>query len=311
MKTRIITGIIFTLAVAGFILPGYKIPQLPLLFFFLVAAICIIEVSTIIKIKMNHLNQSICVVGSLCVFAPVITVLMHGDLGWRLIMDYSNSSPNKLISEQSVLLRYVTESISILFLLIFIFTLVAIFYPLITKGPTVLMDAVSMPFIVIYVVAPVACGLILLYSIPNGYLWMIAAMVTSWISDVFAYFSGVTLGKHKIVPHISPKKTWEGSIGGVIGSIFIMTIWFGVFMNGADIVEKSILYRISFGVIIGLLTSTVSQFGDWFASAIKRWVGTKDFGSFLPGHGGLMDRFDGVFFTFPVMLIGAMFYYLV
>ena len=311
MRKRIITGILFTIAVAGFVLPGYRIPQLPRLFFFLVAAICIIEVSTIIKIKLNHLNQSIGIVGSLCVFAPILPVIIHGDLGWRLIMDYTGTSPNKLITDQSIILKYVMESISILFMLLLVFAFVSIFYDLMKKGPSVLIDAFTVPIIVTYVVVPIACGLIMLFSIPNGYLWMIAAMATAWVSDVFAYFTGVTLGKHKIVPAISPKKTWEGSVGGVLGSMFIMTIWFSVFMNGADIVEKSIVYRIAFGVIIGMLSSAVSQFGDWCASAIKRWAGAKDFGSFLPGHGGLMDRFDGVFFSFPIMLLGALIYYLV
>ncbi len=310
MKKRVITGIIFTIAVAGFILPGYNIPQLPLLFFFLVAAICIIEVSTVVKVKLNHVNQPIAVVGSLCVFAPVITILIHGDLGWRLIMDYSNVSPNKLITEQAVILRYVTESISYLFLMLVLFAGFSVFYTIIKKGPSVLMDAVSVPLIAGYVVVPIVCALILLFAIPNGYLWMIAAMTTAWISDVFAYFTGVTLGKHKIIPQISPKKTWEGCVGGILGSIFIMTIWFSVFMNGADIVERSVVYRIAFGVTIGLLTSIISQFGDWFASAIKRWSGTKDFGNFLPGQCGLMDRFDGMFFSFPTMLVGALIYYL-
>jgi len=311
MKTRIITGIIFTIAVAGFVLPGYIIPQLPLMFFFIVAAICIIEVSTIVKIKLNHLNQALCVIGSLAVFTPLVSVLLHGDLGWRMISDYSIAEPNRLIVERSILLRYVTESITFLFVFLVVFAYVSIFYMIISKGPTVLLDSFSMSIVVVYVVIPVACGLILLYSIPNGFLWMLAAMITAWVSDVFAYFAGVTLGKHKIVPLISPKKTWEGSIGGILGSMFIMTIWFSLIMNRPDIVEKTIVYRISFGVVIGLLSSAFSQFGDWFASSIKRWTGSKDFGKFLPGHGGLMDRFDGVFFTFPIMLIGAMFYYLV
>lgn len=310
MKTRIITGILFTLAVAGFILPGYMIPQLPLFFFFIVAAICIIEVSTALKNRKIHISQGVCVVGSLGVFTPLITALIHGDLNWRLITKYSVASPNELLSERTIIVQYLTESVSFLFLFLILYFYCVVFYYIITKGPMVLMDALSMCVTVFYIVVPLACALFLLSVIPNGYLWMIAAMVAAWVSDVFAYFAGVTLGKHKIVPLISPKKTWEGSIGGVIGSVFIMLIWFSVFMSGPDIVEKSLIYKISFGVILGLILSIVSQLGDWFASAIKRWAGTKDFGNVLPGHGGLTDRFDGVFFTFPVVLIGSLFYYL-
>ena len=310
MKKRILTGIIFTIAVAGFILPGYKIPQLPMLFFFLVAAVCIIEITTVGKIKLHHLNQSVAVVGSLCVFAPIIPVIAHGDLGWRLIMDYTSISPNKLLTEQATILKYVTEASSALMLMLVLFSFVMVLYTLIKDGPAVFMDSVFAAFSVAYVVIPIVCALILFFCIPNGYLWLIAGLATAWFSDVFAYFTGVTLGKHKIVPHISPKKTWEGCIGGILGSIFVMTLWFSIFMNGADIVEKSMVYRIAFGIAIGLVSSVIAQFGDWFASSIKRWGGTKDFGNFLPGHGGLMDRFDSVFFSFPVILVGALVYYL-
>lgn len=311
MKTRVITGLIFTVVIAGFVIPGYLFPQLPLLLFFLVAAICIVEISTLVKSKLVHLNQAMCVIGSLLVFTPLITVLLHGDLNWRLIVDSALTSPNKLSSERAIIIRYVTESISFLFLFLIIFAYITIFYFIIKKGPSVFLDAVSMSLIVFYVIVSIVCGIMILYFIPNGYLWMLAAMVSSWVSDVFSYFTGVTLGKHKIVPLISPKKTWEGSIGGILGSIFVMVIWFLLMMNGPDIVEKSVVYRLSFGVILGLLASILSQSGDWFASAIKRWGHAKDFGSFLPGHGGLMDRFDGVFFTFPVILIAALVYYLI
>ncbi|MHB1483845.1 MAG: phosphatidate cytidylyltransferase [Saccharofermentanales bacterium] len=310
MKTRVITGLIFAAVIAGFVLPGYIFPQLPLLLFFLVAAICIIEVSTLVKTKLSHLNQAMCVIGSLFVFTPLISVLIHGDLDWRLIIDSAITSPNKLSSEREIIIRYVTESISLLFLFMMIFAYVTIFYFIIKKGPSIFIDAVSMSLVVFYVVVPIVCGIVILYFIPNGFLWMLAAMITSWVSDVFSYFTGVTLGKHKIIPLISPKKTWEGSIGGILGSIFVMIIWFLLIMNGPDIVEKSIVYRISFGVILGLLASVLSQLGDWFASAIKRWGHAKDFGTFLPGHGGLTDRFDGVLFTFPIILASALFYYL-
>ncbi len=311
MKKRILTGIIFTIAVAGFVLPGYKVPQLPLLFFFLAAAVCIIEVTTVAKIKLNHLNQSIAVIGSLCIFTPVIPIITHGDLGWRLLMDYAGVSPNKLVTEQATILKYVTEAVAGMFLFLMLFSFISIFFVLIKSGPAVFMDAVFSAFSVAYVTIPLSCALILFFCIPNGYLWMCAGLATAWMSDVFAYFTGVTLGRHKIVPQISPKKTWEGAIGGVLGSIFIMTLWFSILMNGADIVEKSLVYRIAFGLVIGLVSSALSQFGDWFASALKRWGGTKDYGNFLPGHGGLVDRFDSVFFSYPVILIGALIYYLI
>jgi phosphatidate cytidylyltransferase len=172
------------------------------------------------------------------------------------------------------------------------------------------MDAMITPLVALYVVVPFSCAVMMLYIIPNGYLWMLAAVITAWVSDVFAFFAGVTLGKHKIVPNISPKKTWEGTLGGVLGAIFIMVLWMSVIMGGPDIVSKTSIYLISFGVVTGLIGSIGSQFGDWFASSIKRASGVKDFGSLLPGHGGITDRFDGVIFTMPIMLVASLVYYL-
>lgn len=311
MKTRVITGIVFAFAVAAFVLPGFLIPQITLFFFFLVAAISIIEVSAVAKTKFGGINQAACVLGSLGVFIPLITVFIHGDLNWRVVDRLLVSSPNRLQAERELIVKYVTESLTLLFAFLILLSFSVIFYVILTKGPDYLMDSLMVPLIIIYISVPVVCSQILLYMIPNGFMWIIAAMIVSWVSDVFAYFAGVTLGRHKIIPLISPKKTWEGSIGGVFGSVFIMVIWMIIMMSGPDIVKKSVVYMISFGIIMGLLAGIASQLGDWFASSIKRWGDVKDFGNFLPGHGGLMDRFDGVFFAFPVVLTGALIYYLV
>lgn len=135
-------------------------------------------------------------------------------------------------------------------------------------------------------------------------LWI---FIIAWLTDTGAYFAGVTLGKHKLVPHISPKKTIEGAIGGValcvIGCIvytFIHRVLPGTEVIGYD-------YLIFAGM--GLIGSVLSQFGDFVASCIKRDENTKDYGSILPGHGGLMDRFDSVVFVAPFVyyVINAIF----
>lgn len=311
MKKRVVTGIIFTLVVAGFLIPGFAIPQLPLFFFFVIATICIIEITTVLHNKLPDINQAATVVGSIGVFIPIIPVLLHGDLNWRFIQEIHASSPNRLLIERASLMKYVTESVNYLVLFFMLFTFVSVIFVLSSKGPMKLLEAFVTPLTVMYVVTPLFCAVMLLYIFPNGYLWMLASVIAAWITDLFAYFAGVTLGKHKIVPLISPKKTWEGTIGGVLGSVFIMTIWMSVFMNGPDIIKKSTVYLISFGVVLGLLGSIAAQLGDWFASTIKRQSGVKDFGSVLPGHGGILDRFDAVFFTLPSMVFAALIYYMI
>ncbi len=120
-------------------------------------------------------------------------------------------------------------------------------------------------------------------------VWLI--FLTAFGTDIMAYFSGYLFGKHKLCPTISPKKTIEGSIGGTLGSILLCAA-FGYFL-----VPRILIHCI----IIGLLGSIVSQFGDLTASVFKRKMGIKDYGNLIPGHGGILDRFDSVLFTAPII----------
>ncbi len=126
-------------------------------------------------------------------------------------------------------------------------------------------------------------------------VWMI--FISSWISDTCAYLVGVLMGKHKLVPKLSPKKTIEGSVGGILGSAIVGAL-FGFFL-----LDKT-LGSDQFGVmlfVIGAIGSVISQVGDLAASAIKRNHDIKDYGKLIPGHGGIMDRFDSVIFTAPMI----------
>lgn len=127
------------------------------------------------------------------------------------------------------------------------------------------------------------------------YLWLI--LIGAMVTDIFAYFSGVFLGKTKIIPHISPKKTVEGSIGGALGCMLTMTLYGAVVINRSGMVPIPLFHF----AILGLLCGIVSQLGDWAASAIKRTTGIKDFGKIIPGHGGIMDRADSLLFVAPLI----------
>ena len=108
------------------------------------------------------------------------------------------------------------------------------------------------------------------------------------MTDTFAYFVGRRFGRHKLMPKTSPKKTIEGSLGGIAGSI-IACIIFGL------------IFKLPIGVmvIISLFGSIIAQMGDLIASAIKRYVDIKDYGKIIPGHGGVLDRFDSVLLVAP------------
>ena len=138
-----------------------------------------------------------------------------------------------------------------------------------------------------------------------GAFYLVTALAIPWLADGGAYFGGSFLGKHKLCPKISPKKTVEGAVSGVIiGTLlsFLVGIIFETFFfkNGESVNYISL-------AIFGLFGALISIVGDLSFSLIKRSLGVKDYGSLIPGHGGMLDRFDSVIFTSPFLLILIMF----
>jgi len=118
----------------------------------------------------------------------------------------------------------------------------------------------------------------------------------AWFTDTFAYFIGRWMGKTPLAPEISPKKTVEGSIGGIVANMLCFAGYAWILRSQFDL-NANIL----FFAILGALFSVVGQFGDLFASGIKRHYGVKDFGKFFPGHGGVLDRVDSILANASVM----------
>ncbi len=142
-----------------------------------------------------------------------------------------------------------------------------------------------------------------LRRLPNGLFVVWLPFIIAWCTDSAAYFAGRFLGKHKLCEKISPKKTVEGAIGGIAGSIAGLLIYQAILWFGFQTPVNPWLL-----VAMGLLGSVTSQMGDLFASIIKRENGIKDFGHIMPGHGGIMDRFDSLILTTPfVFLFVSMF----
>jgi len=121
-----------------------------------------------------------------------------------------------------------------------------------------------------------------------AYLWL--AFVGTWANDTFAYFVGSRFGKHKLCPAISPAKTIEGALGGMFGSILA-------------ILALGVLFQLPLGqsLVMGILVGLAAPIGDLTESAIKRFANVKDSGRILPGHGGILDRFDSILFVVPVI----------
>ncbi len=141
----------------------------------------------------------------------------------------------------------------------------------------------------IYIIASFV-AIVMLRYMPNGEVIYFLVFIIPWMSDASAYFVGTFLGKHKLAPHISPKKTVEGAIGGIVFAS-AGAVGYG-FLIGWLVPSLTPNYWAL--AIIGCALSVISQLGDLWASLIKREYGVKDYGTILPGHGGIFDRFDSV-----------------
>lgn len=143
---------------------------------------------------------------------------------------------------------------------------------------------------VIYVVVAFSSLSIIRYFDNSGLFCLGLIFVIAWLTDVFAYIIGSLFGKHKLIPEISPKKTVEGSVGGVVFStLFAVLYAFVISLIQPHVTPNYLVIAISAPIL-----SVVSQIGDLFASVIKREHNVKDYGNILPGHGGIMDRFDSI-----------------
>ncbi len=134
--------------------------------------------------------------------------------------------------------------------------------------------------------------LVSIREINNGKHWVIFCLLIVWSSDTFAYFAGKFFGKHRLYETISPKKTWEGAIGGSLGAVLVAGVYAHFFIPHPSL--EVIL-------VIILTVSGASILGDLCESLIKRACRVKDSGTILPGHGGFLDRFDGVLFALPTL----------
>ncbi len=264
MKTRITSGIVlFILLVPTFLIGGYFTLTV-------LAAVSIMGVYELLRVFNSERKTGAYIEYVLCVLFYSFIALEYADI--------VSLEPSEIITMFIVL-------VFLLELVLFVFK-----YPEI-KTEEVLINVFS------FVYLPVLLSFIFrIRSMEDGIYLVWMTIITSWICDTCAYFSGVFLGKHKAFPILSPKKTWEGCAGGIVGSV-IFSVIFGIVINIFSSIELSIPALIA----VAFLGSIISMFGDLAASAIKREFGIKDYSNLIPGHGGILDRFDSVIFVSPVI----------
>ncbi len=256
-KTRLLSGIVLIIIALALIITGGDI---------LLAGIGVISMIGLYELyRVFKIEKSIAGMAGY-----LLTAVFYCNLKWNFI-------PDTMI--------YVIGAL-VLFMFVYVFT-----YP---KYKTEQMLAA---FLGIFYVSAMLSYVYQTRVMENGtYLvWLI--FLCSWGCDTCAYCVGVLIGKHKMAPKLSPKKSWEGAVGGVAGAA-LLTVAYGFAFKeamGTDVKDIWILAAIC------AVGAVISMVGDLTASAIKRNYDIKDYGKLIPGHGGIMDRFDSVIFTAPII----------
>ncbi len=180
-------------------------------------------------------------------------------------------------------------------LFIGILLLLLIFY--VGRYPKYTTEQIAMIFFIFLYTGVLLSYIYQVRCMENGQILVWLILISAWGSDTFAYLVGILIGKHKLPSELSPKKTIEGCIGGFFGAALIGFFVSFLYPEGAFF---SLLPQVSFPLIC-MFGSFFSQIADLAASAIKRNHGVKDYGDLIPGHGGILDRFDSILFVSPVV----------
>lgn len=185
------------------------------------------------------------------------------------------------------------------------------------KAEMELKDLLATIFSLIYPMALVSLAFALSREFPCGGTFAISfAIFLPVFSDTFAYLVGSTLGKRKLCPSISPKKTVAGAIGGLLGSVlcavtfFLLFDLYAVIPVGYVSFSDSVAVRAVVFVVLGIVGGVLAEIGDLAASRIKRTMNIKDFGNIFPGHGGVLDRLDSIMFTLVMLFTAFTFMYM-
>lgn len=273
MKTRIISGIIMGVIVACVLALGFLVQPI-----IITLAVALIAAGAVYELIHNAagIKSKIAVSGSI-VFAFLYVVF----------------SDNSVFLKPYYSLWLSPELVNSLLLIYFLFAVIIILknHKDFDLGKIVSLFALPLPYAYAF-----SC-LSSVIKHPDGIYYLLLLLNFSSVCDMGAYFVGVTMGKHKLCPNLSPKKTVEGAVGGIVSSVIVTLI---ISLCFAKSLVIPMLLTIPF-CVLGML-------GDLFASAIKRSVGLKDYSNLIPGHGGILDRVDSIIMIAPFLYFAI--YYL-
>ena len=259
MKQRIITG-----AVIAVVLVGVFLLSETVVYPIAMALLAFGGVFEMLRVLGQHTRWLLSV-------PAYLIALALPPVSFYLMMDFDDTVPVLVLA------------LALFLYLLYLF-LVAVF----AKGNIRYADLSEVFVSVTYVVTCFTALTILRY-LSMGIYYFGIVFIAAWISDIFAYFTGVFFGKHKLIPEISPKKTVEGSLGGIVFAAGFMVLYGFILSLVAEVTPNYLVLSIG-----GVLLAVAGQIGDLLASLVKREHGVKDYGRLMPGHGGIMDRFDSV-----------------
>lgn len=286
MKTRLITGVFFTIAVLAFFMVGLAFPSLFLLYAFLLAALFLNELYPLLPEQTEIIESP-----------QLLKLLFFGFplalLSLPLVLPFFESSTHFFTERRDT---FVWGLVLLSLFLFVLFRFLFVEHRFFLHGETEeqalqnsLRRVTQELLLMSYILLPMLSFVLSYRSSAKTMMYFFFAFFASWASDTFAYFFGIFLGRYKILPRLSPKKTWAGFVGGLLGPTVIVAVGLFYFQQGNFQWQHFCL---------SLLLGLFAQGGDWLASLIKRYYKRKDFGSIFPGHGGFLDRFDGVLLNF-------------
>lgn len=238
------------------------------------------------------------ILGGNVLFATMLLISLIGMMELYRIVKVNKALPGILGYGAGIcfyfLLFFELQEYQMLLFTIFLMLLMIVY---VFKFPTYKIDQIAISYFGLFYVVIMLSYIYQVRMLEHGNLIVWLIFIGAWGSDTCAYCVGVLIGKHKVAPVLSPKKSWEGCIGGVVGASLLGFIYASVFRGYiTDVSHPEIVFA-----VIGAASSIISQIADLAASAIKRNYDIKDYGTLIPGHGGIMDRFDSIIFTAPIV----------
>lgn len=281
ISERVRGAIFYVLALAIVVVVGFFWPLIHVILMLVLALALTLEGLHALKVRHHGISWHTAIPGFIALLLALV---------------FANSTAASGVTATTLFL-----SSGLLFLLISVLPTVMIM--LIHRGPEGLADAVASVSMAMYVYGAFAVLGPLVLTVPRGMIWLLLALIAPAACDVFAYFGGVLFGKRQIIPKLSPKKTWAGTLFGTLGAVLLCLIFFLLWLKPALSVGGIMLLSLGAGIVLSLF----AQFGDWLASAIKRHAGIKDFSKLIPGHGGLLDRLDSFLgVLLPVFILAVL-----